>query len=178
MWVSSMTSPHPNGAASCGGHSQSITQNLPNRQCSQCRLAATTMHSTSKMSSSSSSSLSALSTPRHRMQFTLHRAIYVFAAISLLNTVGLFSVALADTMQYPVTASIGGTLIPPGTFNLLYSSSSFFTLFVLICIVVCVTTVHIALYLSLSPNSFSGYLSRKIAPFSTTFYIISFRSPM
>lgn len=122
MWVSSMTSPHTNGATYCGGQSQSITQNLPNRRCSQCRLAPTTMHnsnsnnnrssSLNKMSASSSSSLS--SAAWNGMQHTLHRAIYVFAAIILLNTVGLFSVALADTMQYPVTASIGGSLIPPG----------------------------------------------------------------
>lgn len=118
MWVSSMTSPHTNGATNCGGHSQSITQqqNLPNRQCSQCRLAATTINSSSKMSPSTltSSPPSSSSTAWTGIQFTLHRAIYVFAAIILLNTVGLFSVALADTMQYPVTASIGGSLIPPG----------------------------------------------------------------
>lgn len=111
-----MTSPHTNGATNCGGHSQSIAeqQNLPNRQCSQCRLAATTTHSPSKMSPSTLASSSPSSSACTGIQFTLHRAAHVCAAIILLNTVGLFSVALADTMQYPVTASIGGSLIPPG----------------------------------------------------------------
>lgn len=42
-------------------------------------------------------------------------ALNVCAAIVLLNTVGLISVARADTVQYPVTASIGSVL-PPGKF--------------------------------------------------------------
>lgn len=42
-------------------------------------------------------------------------ALMVCTAIVLLNTVGLISVARADTMQYPVTAAIG-SVIPAGKF--------------------------------------------------------------
>lgn len=67
------------------------------------------------MSSSSTSSDSLLTSILHNgIQYALNLAVYMFAAIVLLNTVGLISVALADTMQYPVTASIAGSLIPPG----------------------------------------------------------------
>lgn len=51
---------------------------------------------------------------QHFQRFTWNAALNVCAALLLLtNTVGLISVAHADTVQYPVTAPIG-SVIPPG----------------------------------------------------------------
>lgn len=55
-------------------------------------------------------------TIRQRIQaFAWNATLNVCAAIVLLNTLGLISVARADTVQYPVTTAIG-SILPPGKF--------------------------------------------------------------
>lgn len=94
----------------CGSNEDvrtSMKQNLPHRPC-RSRSKQTKMmshHNDKKVSSIDVYS---------GLQFTWNIAVYIFAAIVILNTVGLNSVARADTVQYPVTAPLGAGLIPPG----------------------------------------------------------------
>lgn len=112
---------------------KSIKQNLPQRcrrahdlDCLCCRSTSAAIRKTPSSSPLSPSSLKHnrnCSSSATTMRFAWNVAVYVFAAIVLLNTVGLISVANADTVQYPVTAPIGSGLIPPGEFlNTIFSS--------------------------------------------------------
>lgn len=86
----------------CGSDNDDVLamqQNLSHRQCRRSRSAKAKMKTIQTMQFN---------------QIVLNIAVYMFAAIVLLNTVGLNSVVRADTVQYPVTAPFGSGLIPPG----------------------------------------------------------------
>lgn len=108
MWVSPMTS---TGLATtnCGSDNDDASaitlmqKNLSHRQRRRNRSKKETAKVTVK----------AIPTMQFN-QIVLNIAVYMFAAIVLLNTVGLNSVARADTIHFPVTAPFGSGLIPPG----------------------------------------------------------------
>lgn len=106
-----MTSPSSAATTNCGSNNDvrtSIKQNLPHRPC-RSRLKK----SKNSIQQNNCTMLSSFDV-RTGLQYTWNIAVYMFAAIVLLNTVGLNSVARADTIQYPVTAPLGSGLIPPG----------------------------------------------------------------
>lgn len=103
----------------CGSDNDDISAislmqpNLLHRQCCRNRSKNATAKATIKVKVK----VKAKAKPIPTMQFNqivFNIAVYMFATIILLNTIGLNSVVRADTVQYPVTAPFGSGLIPPG----------------------------------------------------------------
>lgn len=92
-----------------------MQQNLSQRQCCRNR---------SKKEITAKAKMKAIPTMQFN-QIVFNIAVYMFAAIVLLNTVGLNSVARADTVQYPITAPFGSGLIPPGKRLFIYKDLNF-----------------------------------------------------